>query len=125
VACGISTALNNLTPAARLAAAREVTHGLSFQLDWAYHEIGKPPFGRKGLEQKVITHKHEDGRVTVDDEVSFNTQSGSQWDGFMHYTDPAVDEYYNGVKHSDSVLTEEDVHSVHCKATRANFKMER
>ena len=112
-------ALNHLTPDTRLAAVKEVTYGLSFQLDWAYHMIGKPPFGRKGLEHKLIHHGPTNGPQHIDDEVAFNTQAGSQWDGFMHYPDQQTGEYYNGFKPNDKTADEKEeavgAHSTHCE----------
>jgi hypothetical protein len=105
-------ALNHLTPAVRLAAAREVEYGESYQLDWNFGKIGTPSFGRKGLEHKVFKFE---GALIHDDEVSFNTQAGSQWDGFMHQADQDSGAYYNGLKHHDNVLKEEEAHSTHCE----------
>jgi hypothetical protein len=48
-----------------------------------------------------------------DDEVSLNTQCGSQWDGFMHYADQMAASYYNGVKHTDDVATLPEAHGIH------------
>jgi hypothetical protein len=90
--------------------------GESFQLDWGFHNIGTPAFGRNGLQHKLIKYEPINGQLVHDDEVSFNTQCGSQWDGFMHQGDQSSRAYYNGFKHSDTVCTEENAHSTHCKS---------
>ncbi|KPM46380.1 hypothetical protein AK830_g168 [Neonectria ditissima] len=48
-----------------------------------------------------------------DDELSFNTQGGSQWDGFMHYADQTIGCYYNGLKHTDDVASTPGAHGIH------------
>jgi hypothetical protein len=82
-------------------------------LDWAYDKIGKPAFGRVGLKQKIINYASITGEMAHDDEISFNTQCGSQWDGFMHYADQIAGSYYNGVKHTDDVATRPEAHGIH------------
>ncbi|KAH0841224.1 hypothetical protein FOPE_06430 [Fonsecaea pedrosoi] len=107
-------ALNHLDSVARCAAAREVVHGESFQLDWAYDEIGKPAFGRQGLTHNVIDYHKVTGEMAHDDVITFNTQCGSQWDGFMHYADQNLASYYNGVKHGQNTIQDPASHSIHC-----------
>lgn len=41
-----------------------------------------------------------------DDEIVYNTQSSSQWDGFRHFGDPKTGLFYNGLK-TDELETEE------------------
>lgn len=108
--------MNNITPEIRRNAAREVVHGYSFQLDWAYEKIGKPAFGRLGLEQTVINYAKITGEMAHDDEIRLNTQCGSQWDGFLHYADQKLGVYYNGVHHSDNILGHPDAHGIHCES---------
>ncbi|KAH7000569.1 hypothetical protein EDB80DRAFT_811794 [Ilyonectria destructans] len=109
--------LNNLTQDIKLVATREVTHGQSFQLDWPYEKVGKPAFGRLGLQHKVINYEPITGEMAHDDEISLNTQCGSQWDGFMHYADQKIGCYYNGVRHTDDVALGPEAHGIHhwCK----------
>jgi hypothetical protein len=106
-------ALNNLTPEIRLEAAKEVMYGQVFQLDWPYEKIGKPAFGRTGLHHKIINYQPITGEMAHDDEVTLNTQCGSQWDGFMHYADHKIGCYYNGLKHSDDVASSPEAHGLH------------
>ncbi|ETI26511.1 hypothetical protein G647_03288 [Cladophialophora carrionii CBS 160.54] len=52
------------------------------------------------LEQEIIDYLPIVGVHAHDDVLKFNTQCGSQWDGFGHYCHP-TGIYYNGVKHAD------------------------
>lgn len=54
-------------------------------------------FGRQKLSHNIIDNSTFSGSASFDDEVSFNTQSGSQWDGLRHavYRDQSL--LYNGV----------------------------
>ncbi|CAK4033290.1 hypothetical protein MYCGRDRAFT_92237 [Lecanosticta acicola] len=95
--------LNLLTP--RLiahTAATEIKTGRHIQLDWCLSEnVQFPAFGRRKFTQKVIAGagKH----VGFDDEVTFNTQSGSQWDGFKHFGHQKTRMYYNGLSHDEAL----------------------
>jgi hypothetical protein len=110
-------ALNNLTAASKLAAAREVLHGISFQLDWPFVKAGKPAFGRKGLEHRIIDYESITGERAHDDEIAMNTQCGSQWDGFNHYADQNTGMYYNNVKHSDPPAVQAEANGIHRKCS--------
>lgn len=116
-----TVALNNLTPDIKLVATREVTHGQSFQLDWPYEKVGKPAFGRLGLQHKVINYEPITGEMAHDDEISLNTQCGSQWDGFMHYADQKIRCYYNGVRHTDDVALGPEAHGIHRECKLQDF----
>ena len=72
--------INLLTPSVKLAAAQEVLTGESFALNWKHEALHS---GRRKRSHRVIP-LDEDGSAWVgnDDEVEFNTQGGSQWDGF-------------------------------------------
>lgn len=82
-------------------------------MDWPYHKIGIPGFGRAGLQHKIINYEPLTGEIAHDDEISLNTQSGSQWDGFMHYGDKNLRCYYNGLQHTDEVGRSPDSHGIH------------
>ena len=71
--------LNLLTPDVVQEAKKEIIKGESVCLNWEMHRILKPGFGRKPLEHRPF---HLKPFTANDDELSFNTQSGSQWDGF-------------------------------------------
>lgn len=56
-------------------------------------------FGRKPLKHKIKSI----GPGAFDDEISINTQSSSQWDGFRHFAHPQTGCHYNGVA-SDEIM---------------------
>ncbi|KAI5479966.1 hypothetical protein MNV49_002256 [Pseudohyphozyma bogoriensis] len=93
--------LNLLTPeVVREAARSEIQTGQRVQLDWSLANVQFPGFKRKGLSHTVISKANpETGWIGCDDEIHFNTQCGSQWDGFKHVAHRATGNYYNGVTH--------------------------
>lgn len=89
--------LNLLTPDVVVAAAREVTEGVSVSLNWPIGAIAKPAAGRCPLHHKVMAFTPEKhGFVGLDDEVQYNTQSSSQWDSLSHYAHQPTGLGYNG-----------------------------
>lgn len=70
--------LNLITPAVRLAGSREIKEGLAINLNLPLDTI--PVGARKGLVHKILSKP-----TSNDDEVEFNTQATTQWDGFRHY----------------------------------------
>lgn len=81
-------ALNLLTQQRILKASRtEIQFGKVCSLNWAMHKPTPSKFGRKGLEHKVKGWQ-EQPRI-IDDEISFNSQCSSQWDGFCHFGHPS------------------------------------
>jgi hypothetical protein len=74
--------LNRLTPETTLAASKEIVHGVRVCTDWALDQPKVPGFERAKFEH-TIKQKHP--RTVNDDEVKFNTQSSTQWDGFRHF----------------------------------------
>jgi hypothetical protein len=95
--------LNLLTPETTASAAREIVEGVRISTDWSLDSMSAPCFGRRALEHTI---KHKAPRTVNDDELVFNTQSSSQWDGFRHYGYQKEQVYYNG-------RTQEDVMSSH------------
>ena len=79
--------LNKQTAASLLAGARCVRAGRRFALDVAMDLLDPPLFSRRGLQRREINR--------TDDEVAFNTQSSTQWDGFGHMSEPAGGRFYN------------------------------
>ena len=72
--------LNLLTPSAKLAAAREVRTGQSVALNWIGEALHS---GRRKRLHRILPLSEDGSEWTGnDDEVTFNTQGGSQWDGF-------------------------------------------
>ncbi|KAF1835949.1 hypothetical protein BDW02DRAFT_567553 [Decorospora gaudefroyi] len=90
--------LNLLTPQRVAKATQEnVKTGESIALDLPLN-IPRPSFfGRKPLTHRIKTA----GKGVFDDEVAFNTQSSSQWDGFRHFAHPVYECHYNGVLSED------------------------
>ena len=86
--------LNFLTPEGVVEAARLVQTGKVFRLD-AKIGFAKPPlFGRAALAHSIIPL----GPMAHDDMLDrFNTQEGSQWDGFGHVGHVRHERFYNGV----------------------------
>ena len=83
--------LNFLTPQGVIEAARLVQSGKVFRLD-ARVGFAKPPlFGRAAAEHRVVPL----GPMAHDDFVHFNTQEGSQWDGFGHVGHIKHERFYN------------------------------
>ncbi|KAK1753300.1 putative cyclase-domain-containing protein [Echria macrotheca] len=78
--------LNFLTPAVIAAAAAEVKDGISISLNWPLNGIKfpfphrKPPVHRPHTLAELGMQGHEGW----DDEIEFNTQFSSQWDGLCH-----------------------------------------
>ncbi|KAM0747641.1 hypothetical protein T439DRAFT_292799 [Meredithblackwellia eburnea MCA 4105] len=95
--------LNLLTPeVVKRAASEEIRTGIRVQLDWSLDNVQFPGFRRKGLTQEIISKSNkETGWIGCDDEIHFNTQCGSQWDGFRHVGHRATGNYYGGVQHSE------------------------
>ena len=97
----------NLQTAERVVAAtRLVRTGETHRLDLELHEIDPPLFGRSRAEHVVLGPVGGSGHDDVLD--GFNTQSGTQWDGFRHVGGPHG--FYNGV--------DDETHGVHHWATR-------
>ncbi|TVY14778.1 hypothetical protein LARI1_G007478 [Lachnellula arida] len=76
--------LNLLTPDTVKNAGTEIRAGISVSLNWSLDKPKIPVFGRKKLSHKIIDNSTFSGSASFDDELSFNTQSGSQWDGLRH-----------------------------------------
>lgn len=91
--------LNILTPQVVTAAASEIKVGESVSLNW--------PLGafraENGSQRKLLEHRRIDlmplmGMHGWDDELHFNTQSGSQWDSLCHYGHQTSGLFYNGTE---------------------------
>ncbi|EMD62542.1 hypothetical protein GGP41_001948 [Bipolaris sorokiniana] len=93
--------LNLLTPERTLATVQEnVKTGDSISLDLPLNVPGPALFGRQGLKHRIRSAV----KGAYDDEVSYNTQSSTQWDGFRHFAHPTYGCHYNGVL-SDDIMT--------------------
>jgi hypothetical protein len=56
-----------------------------------------PVFGRQPLDHTVIDNHTFSPSQSFDDTISFNTQSGSQWDGLRHVVHEKSGRLYNGI----------------------------
>ena len=75
--------MNLLTPSTVLRAREEIKTGKSVALNWGMEKLHEPGFGRLGLDHKFIDWRKKPGYdfYSWDDEITVNTQTGSQWDG--------------------------------------------
>ncbi|EKM74941.1 hypothetical protein AGABI1DRAFT_123433 [Agaricus bisporus var. burnettii JB137-S8] len=77
-------ALNLLTQRRILRASQaQIQVGKVCSLNWAMHKPSPNPLGRQAIKHKVA--RYSDSKFIIDDEVSMNTQIGTQWDGFRHF----------------------------------------
>ena len=85
-------ALNQLTPDRVLAGVAAARSGELVSLSLGDAELDPPLFGRVAVRRTLIPLSAE---ASAFDEVldDFNTQGGSQWDGFGHVTEPGSGSY--------------------------------
>ena len=85
----------NLLDAGRVRdATGSVARGTVFRLDWSMRRPDPPLFGRGPWHHRI--HASEDSTSTDDRLDAWNTQSSTQWDGFLHVRRSGHG-YYNGV----------------------------
>ncbi|PGH21402.1 hypothetical protein AJ80_03319 [Polytolypa hystricis UAMH7299] len=100
--------LNKISPEAKVAAAQEVKVGKSVSLDLPLDHFGYMVGKRLLFKQNILDFGKVNGfMIGYDDELHFNTQSSSQWDGLRHYALQESGLYYNGLKHED-ILEKKD-----------------
>ncbi|RYP13923.1 hypothetical protein DL767_010515 [Monosporascus sp. MG133] len=92
--------LNLLTPEVVKEAYKEARDGVSFSLNYPmdFMRMYSP---RQPTEHKVITWREDlkmGNALVLDDAVSFNTQSSTQWDSLLHFGHQATDCFYHGTK---------------------------
>jgi hypothetical protein len=85
-----------------LDATREINSGSHLQLDWELHNVQFPGFNRKEFAQKKVNFADFSDFCAMDDEISINTQAGSQWDSLKHFAHQASKSYYNGLTHEEA-----------------------
>ncbi|KIW17964.1 hypothetical protein PV08_05159 [Exophiala spinifera] len=90
--------LNLLTPEVVTDAAQEIKSGVRIGLDSRIDYLARPPHNRKPLTHTVI---HKAPRAVHDDELNFNSQISSQWDGLRHFGYQSLGLFYNGAKVSE------------------------
>ncbi|KAH7078180.1 hypothetical protein BKA63DRAFT_593576 [Paraphoma chrysanthemicola] len=98
--------INILTPSVVQAASREIRSGEHVQLDWSLDNFEHPEFGRIPFQRRPIDVNVTLGVIGMDEELYFNTQSGSQWDSLKHYAIQTTERYYNGMTHAEAVAGE-------------------
>lgn len=104
--------LNLLTTSTVKAAYAEARDGVSISLNAPLDLLKVPGGPRAPTSHKVLSWAEDISPATcahikaLDDEVSFNTQSSSQWDGFCHYAHQPSGLGYNGLGHSKADLAD-------------------
>jgi len=81
--------LNLLTPERALAGIACARRGRVFPLDLDLAEPDPPLFGRRSPVHEVLPRT----ALSSDDQVLFNTQTSTQWDGFRHERSPVHGAY--------------------------------
>ncbi|PGG96391.1 hypothetical protein GX51_07845 [Blastomyces parvus] len=92
--------LNLLTPTRVKAAADEIKTGEIVPLNLPLNVPEQPGFGREKFIHSIKTLVPG---VAYDDNYQLNTQSGTQWDGFRHFSHIPTQTFYNGTKPEDIV----------------------
>jgi hypothetical protein len=92
--------LNLLTPTRVKAASAEIRTGEIVRLDLPLNVPLQPAFGREKFEHKIKTLLEG---VSYDDIYTLNTQSGTQWDGFRHFSHRPTQTFYNNTHKEDIV----------------------
>jgi kynurenine formamidase len=89
--------LNFLTPEGIVEAARLVQKGRVFRLDTPINYARPPLFNRAPAKHNIVSFERF-GLLGHDDSLdNYNTQEGSQWDGFAHIGHVRYRAFYNGV----------------------------
>ncbi|KAI1491845.1 putative cyclase-domain-containing protein [Biscogniauxia mediterranea] len=92
--------LNLLTPEVVRAAYAEARDGVSISLNWPLDAMPALVPGRIATTHKQMTLREAglSAGTGWDDELHFNTQSGSQWDSLVHWAYQPSGQFYNGVR---------------------------
>ncbi len=91
--------LNFLTPDRIAAAAQLVTKGSVFRLDTPIAYADPPLFSRTPTKHTILPLE---GFLAHDDKLDeYNTQEGSQWDGFGHVGHPVYQRFYNNTERKE------------------------
>lgn len=90
--------INLLTPSRVAAAAKEVRSGEIVPVNLPLTVPEQPAFGREKFEHRIKTLAKG---ISYDDIYHMNTQSGTQWDGFRHFSHIATSTFYNNCKDED------------------------
>lgn len=99
--------LSLLTSAVVQVASKEVKDGHSIYLNWHLDGIKVPGYHRKSVEHKVLDWTESSYLATHWATKSpSNTRCSSQWDSLIHYAQQTTGFIHNGVKASESTLTQ-------------------
>ncbi|KAJ5883757.1 uncharacterized protein N7473_010643 [Penicillium subrubescens] len=90
--------LNLLTPQRVKASAQEILTGEMVRLDLPLNVPEKPAFNRETFQHSYKTIAED---ISYDDCYSLNTQSGTQWDGFRHFSHIPTKLFYNKATSKD------------------------
>ncbi|CEO58827.1 hypothetical protein PMG11_03529 [Penicillium brasilianum] len=90
--------LNLLTPQRVKASAKEILTGEMVRLDLPLDVPEKPAFDRETFQHSYKTIAED---ISYDDCYSLNTQSGTQWDGFRHFSHIPTKLFYNKATSKD------------------------
>ncbi|KFH43981.1 hypothetical protein ACRE_052300 [Hapsidospora chrysogenum ATCC 11550] len=101
--------INLLTPEVVVRAREEIQTGKSVALNWGLNRLSQETFGRSVLKHELVNWREKPGFTfySWDDEISINTQTGSQWDGLRHWGDTKTGLYYNGYHHDEVTKTDQ------------------
>ncbi|KAI5815176.1 hypothetical protein BZA77DRAFT_316615 [Pyronema omphalodes] len=92
--------LNLLTPVRVLKAKEHIQLGEVIPLNLPLHLPSPPMFGRASFSHSI----HRRSEFSIDDIYTTNPQSGTQWDGFRHFTHIVSKKFYNGMT-AEEILT--------------------
>jgi len=101
--------LNLLTPKRVLEASKEIRTGEIIPINLPLHEPDPPSFGRETFQHEIKTIAKG---ISYDDLYHLNTQSGTQWDGFRHFSHIPTRLFYNATN-SSSITTDSPKLSIH------------
>lgn len=107
--------LNFLTADTVKRAAGEIQEGISVSLklsmssssvptqltqygSWSLDKPNIPVFKRQKLGHEIVDNSTFSASASFDDNLSLNTQSGSQWDGLRHVVHRESGKLYNGIR---------------------------
>lgn len=79
--------LNLLTPSVVCEARNEIQSGIRVAINWSLDNCSRPHSQRRSPEHRIIELLDWIGH---DDEISVNTQSGSQWDGLSKFSERQI-----------------------------------
>ena len=71
------------------------------ETSWPLNKPNIPVFQCQRFHHNIINNRTRGSPYSLDDEISFNTQSGSQWDGLRHVIQREAGLCYNGVSEDE------------------------